>query len=458
MQLEADQAAAPSQALLHLLELARRARHSASAEELAFLAVNDSHILAPYRQAALWFEADGVRALSGVVEAEANAPYAHWIDAVCRHLHGSHAQAAAVEAVQLPAALAGDWAEWLPPYGLWLPFSPAASGGEGGGLLLAADQPWPEHAIALMREWQDAWLHAWTSRQRASASPWRSWRQLRRVLARRPGQAWWRQPRWRLAAAVLLLLLLPVRLTVLAPGELVPKDAATVRAPLDGVLGRFEVQPNQAVKAGQLLFSFDEAQLAARRDVAAQALAAAQAEYRQFAQQALSDPRSKAQLAILSSKIEEKRAEDEYVGQQLARARVTAPQDGVALFDDPGEWLGKPVQMGERIMRVAMPEQLEVEAWLPIGDAIPLPERGELNLYLAASPLSAIPARLRYVAHEASLRPDGSYAYRVRATLDAPTAQRVGLKGTARLSGGWVPLAYWLLRRPLATVRQALGL
>ena len=48
-------------------------------------------------------------------------------------------------------------------------------------------------------------------------------------------------------------------------------------------------------------------------------------------------------------------------------------------------------------------------------------------------------------------------AYRLRATLTEPTGHRVGLKGTARLQGRWVPLAYWVLRRPLASVRAAVG-
>jgi hypothetical protein len=192
--------------------------------------------------------------------------------------------------------------------------------------------------------------------------------------------------------------------------------------------------------------------------VATQALATAQAEYRQYAQQALSDPRSKSQLAILNGKIEEKRAEADYAKDQYERSRVTAPQDGIALFDDPSEWIGKPVQTGERIMRVAAPDDVEVEAWLPIGDAIPLPDDASVSLYLATSPLSPISARVRYVAHDAVPRPDGTYAYRVRAKLDEHVDRRVGLKGTAKLSGGWVPLAYWMLRRPLATIRQHIGL
>ncbi len=54
--------------------------------------------------------------------------------------------------------------------------------------------------------------------------------------------------------------------------------------------------------------------------------------------------------------------------------------------------------------------------------------------------------------------PDGQYAYRVRATLEGETAHRVGLKGTAKLQGDWVPLAYWMLRRPLAALRGLAGL
>jgi len=108
-------------------------------------------------------------------------------------------------------------------------------------------------------------------------------------------------------------------------------------------------------------------------------------------------------------------------------------------------------------MRIAAPDDAEVEAWLPVGDAIPLPPDASVNLYLAADPLTALHARVRYVAHDAVPRPDGTYAYRLRARLDGRIAQRVGLKGTAKVSGERVPLIYWMLRRPLSTIRQTLG-
>lgn len=96
----------------------------------------------------------------------------------------------------------------------------------------------------------------------------------------------------------------------------------------------------------------------------------------------------------------------------------------------------------------------------PTATGLPIHSAGSSNSAMpswGASPLSPVEASLRYLAHDAVERPDGNYAYRLRATLTEPTGHRVGLKGTARLQGRWVPLAYWVLRRPLASVRAAVG-
>jgi hypothetical protein len=442
--------------LVRLLELSRRARQAATVEELAFLAVNDSHALCAYRQGALWFAGTGIEALSGVVEPETNAPYAQWLDRTCRFLNDAHPTATAITASGLSAELAREWSEWLPPHGLWLPFN-ADSGENRGGLLLAAERPWSEEAIVLLEEWMGVWHHAWLARLKSEPWHWKNWKQLLKGAQGKPDTPWWKRRGVQVAAAILLAMLFPVRLSVLAPGELVPAKPVVIRAPLDGVIGQFNVQPNQAVKAGQLLFTFDEASVDTRREVAEQAVAAAVAEYRQYEQQALSDQKSKAQLAQLLSKVAEKRAEADYFKDQYERSHVVAAEDGIALLDDPSEWTGKAVQTGERIMRIAVPGDVEIEAWLPIGNAIPLPDHADANLYLAASPLSSLSAKVRYIAHDAVARPDGTYAYRVRASLAQGTDQRVGLKGTVKLSGGRVPLIYWILRRPLATIRQTLG-
>lgn len=432
-----------------LLHLAHMARHAQNAVELDFMAVNATHALMPYRQAVLWRQDAGISTLSGVVQIEANAPYVHWLERLCPQLNAGQ-----VVVADLGAPFKDEWAEWLPAYGLWLPT------GSEGGMLLARDIPWMENEIALLTEWSDIWWHA----RNAKAAPAR-WNiaSLRTRLrdgfdkARNAQLPWWRRPKLIAAVTVVAVLLFPVRLTVLAPGELVPAHPAVVRSPLEGVIDQFHVKPNQVVKQGQPLFDFDEQQLASRLAVASQALATAEAEYRQSAQQALTDGKSKGLLATLQGKIEERRAENEFLRGQVERAHVLAPRDGIVLFDDPSEWTGRPVMTGERIMRIAAPEDVEVEAWLAIGDAIPLTQGAPVSLYLSASPLQPVDAQVRYASYDAVQRPDGTYAYRVRAQPQDAVPHRVGLKGTAKLSGNRVPLAYWVLRRPLAAIRQTFG-
>jgi multidrug efflux pump subunit AcrA (membrane-fusion protein) len=454
-----------------LLGLCRQAREARSQAELAFLLVNGSVALTPYRQAALWWAEGGVKTLSGLVQPEVNAPYAQWVSALARHC--SRADAArqapgtaagvagprALAAHDLPPELAAPWGQWWPAHALWiaLPVGTTVDPAGAGGLLLTRDEPFTPRDAALWREWAGAWWHAREALRHASPQRrWRLWgRETAGALpARRRG---WRHPALWGAAAMAVAALWPVRLSVLAPGELVPRQPTVVRAPVDGVIDVFHVQPNQLVRKGAPLFGFDEAVIQSRLDVAQQALATATTELRQTTQQALGDARVRPQLALLGGRIEERRAEVAALRRQLERSRVLAPQDGVVLLDDATEWIGRPITLGERVLRIARTDDVEIEAWLPIADAIALEPGAPVLLYLNASPLAPVAARLRLVAHEAAQRPDGSYAYRVRATLEAPTAHRVGLKGTTKLQGDRVPAIYWALRRPLATLRSTLG-
>lgn len=450
-----------------LLDLSRRARQAQNARELGFLLVNESLRLAHYRQAVLWLSEEGAYTLSGVVQPEANAPYVLWVEKVCRHLADESPSATrTLTARDLPAALAAEWEDWWPAHALWVPM-PAVTGAKAIGasatpsasVLLLKDDSWAPDVHAWLWEWAQTWWHAFHALHHPKIRFWRAvWQRLKSLGAAQPQVPWWKQNRIRWAAAALAIALCPVRLTVLAPGELVPSNPAMVRAPLEGVVDTFLVQPNQPVTKDQPLFSFDEALIKSRLEVAAQSLATAETEYRQTTQQALADPKFRSQLAILIGKIEEKRAEVDFLSDQLKRSQVLAPQDGIVLFDDPSEWIGRPVNIGERIMRIADASKTEVEAWLPLSDAITLEAGAAVTLYLNASPLSPVSAKVRYMAHDAVERPDGSFAYRVRATLEGATSHRVGLKGTAKLHGGWVPLSYWMLRRPLAAIRTAMGL
>lgn len=451
---------AANNALLALLELGRRSRHAGSASELGFLLANDTHDLLPYRQAALWTKAAGVHTLSGVLKIEANAPYVQWLGAVLDHCGENLDAPAQIAADGLPDDLARHWNEWLPASACWLPLRDGIEGPVTAGVLFARDQPFSPADLALLAEWTDMWRLAWKAQ---NGRPAWSFALLKQRLSGvvRPqtdaGQPWWKTRVARIAIVAGVVLLLPVRLTVLAPAELVPVNPSLVRAPVDGLIESFAVQPNQKVRAGQPLFAFDLALVRSRLDVAKQEVLTAQAELRQATQAALVDPAARLQLSTLSGKLQEREAQAAYIAQQLERTTVVAPVDGVVLLDEPSEWIGRPVTTGQTILRIATPDDVEVEAWIGIGDAIPLPQDAPLALHLNASPLSPVAATVRYMAFEPVERPGGDYAYRLRAAPDGKVAHRVGLKGTARISGRRVPLGYWIMRRPLAALRVWLG-
>lgn len=439
--------------LLTLHELSRRAREAATADELAFLLVNSSHQLVPYRQAVLLRREDGVRALSGVVKPELNAPYVDWVRSLERQHLSELAAPRALTPADASAALAADWADWWPEHALAMP-----TGEPGSCLLLARDMAFSDDEQALLAEWLATWWHAWQALQ-ARQPAGLGQRFKRWITRRRPQQLPWfkRKTVWALAL-LLVLPWVPVRMTVLASAELVPASPYVVRSPIDGVLSRFHVQPNQAVRVGEPLLEFDEALLHSKVRVAEESLKAAREQYRQTNQLALEDPKYRSELALLAGAIEERASEYAFLRQQFERTRVSAPVSGLALFDDPSGWIGKPLAVGERIMRIAPPGELEVEVWLPLDDAVVLKPGHEVTLYLQSAPLDPVRASLRYVSLEAQARPDGQFAYRLRATPLRPTEHRVGLKGTAKISGDWTVLAYWLLRKPWAIARATLGI
>jgi HlyD family secretion protein len=438
------------QVFLSLLEMGRRARTAASSDELAFMLVNGTHSLTPYRQAALWWSDTGVQALSGVVQPDHNAPYVDWLKRVFKAQVSDEPTITRIDPGTLPDAQRNTWSEWLPAHGVRVPLA----GQPSGALLLARDTEWTDSDLALLQEWCQTWLHAWRAKNVPTRTA--SWRQWLQASDR--AQAWYRRKTTWAITALLLVLFTPVRMTVLAAGEVVPSQPVVVRAPIEGVIERFDVQPNSTVQKGQALFGFDPILIETRVNVARQSLETALAQYRQTSQMALSDSKFKIELASQAGSIEEKRAEFEYLKDQKKRSTVKAPAEGIVLFDDPSSWIGKPVAIGERIMRIAKTGDTEVEAWLPISDAVDLAAGDGIVLYLQADPLVPVRAKLSYFSHDAVERPDGTYAYRIRGQLDPNQSPRVGLKGTAKLSGQWTVLGYWLLRRPIAVMRTTLGL
>jgi hypothetical protein len=80
-------------------------------------------------------------------------------------------------------------------------------------------------------------------------------------------------------------------------------------------------------------------------------------------------------------------------------------------------------------------------------------------MFLDADPLSSIPARAVSIGYQAEPNTTQQLVYRVDAEIDGDhPGLRIGARGTAQLQGQMVPLAFYLLRRPISALRQYFGL
>ncbi|MCF7966486.1 MAG: efflux RND transporter periplasmic adaptor subunit [Methylobacter tundripaludum] len=433
-------------ALATLLQLEKTFRNADTSEALAYTLVNDSRSLIEYRQAALWqINESQVIAVSGLAVIDTNAPYISWLKQVFKQLSADASGAIRrLAAEDLEGDCADEWRQWLPAHAVWLPVS-AYGATPQAGLLLARESDWTDGELYLLEHVADTFGHAW-----AALSPRPSfWK-----------QDWLTKKRLMVGLAVLFCLLwIPVRQTAMAPASVIPGHPTILRAAIDGVVDRFYVQPNDQVAKDQLLLSLEEETIKNKLTVTRKALEVAEAEYRKTAQQAMFDMDSKAQVNILQSRVEQQQAEVRSMEDWLARIDIKAPHAGIAVFSDANDWIGKPVTIGERILMVADPADVELEVQLPIADAINLESGAKVQFFLNVDPVTPVSAELYFAAYQAEVTPDEVLAYRLKAKFkQADVLPRIGLKGTAKVFGSRVPFVYYVLRRPLAALRQWMGL
>lgn len=439
---------AATQGLLALLQLGQRAREAATLEELGFIAVNETRNLLLYRQAALWLKDDvrGVVAVSGVSQLDATAPYIQWLARVFRSLQHDRVEPSRLNAGDLAPVIAEEWGQWWPRDALVIPLA-RQNNNVNGLLLLARDGAWQDDEIDLALEVGRIHGHAvFALRPRETLAL-----RLRNLM---------RSRKWllRAAFAMLVVLCLPVRLNVLMQAEVTPLDAFVVRAPLEGVIDRFQVRPNESVAEGAPLFNLDTTALESRNATAREAYETAREAYRQSAQLAVMDDKAKLEVALHKGMLDQKAVDLAYTASQLDRVQVKAARSGVAVFSDVQEWIGRVVSTGEKVLVLADPSKVELTARMPVSDQIAVQPGAEIVFHPQAAPFSSFVAIVDSVAYRAEPSDDNVLTYRIRAHFKPGDAiPRLGLIGNARVYANRVPLIYTILRRPLTVVRQWFG-
>lgn len=162
---------------------------------------------------------------------------------------------------------------------------------------------------------------------------------------------------------------------------------------------------------------------------------------------------------MLRAEVESQQAELSYTRSLLERSRITAPHDGIAIFNDPNDLRGAPVKTGQRVMLVARPDDTELLVRIPVDALIDIDRNVPVKFFLNIAPLDNVTVEFETISYEATPDADGLITYKMKASFaDDAHRPRVGLKGTAKIYGPRTVLGYKILRRPLLGLRQILGL
>ena len=431
-----------------LLRLEQMVLSAQSLAEARFIITNETRSLSPYIQATLLLgELDEpliAHCLSDVSEVDRTTPFVAWVERLAQHMHAQSLGKAIVpiQGEQLTAALRREWPDFAAASLLWVPLY-SAEHQRQGALLLSREQPWSARELAVLSHLST--VYAVGLQRHARRKRWH-----------------WQQPRtrkwaWVAAVALVVLSLWPVRMSVLAPAEISPRDAFVVAAPIDGVVTGIRVLPNQLVVPNTVLAELESTDLKGLQDIAGKALDVAQAELHRTQQAAFVDPARKADLAQLQAQVDLKRREFQLAQSRHQKTVLNSDRAGVAVVDDPQAWKGRPVRVGERILSIADPAHVEVTVMVPVKDAIVLEAGHDIRLFLDTDPLRSLKGKVKYVVYEPTMASEWP-AYKVTATLDASEpVPRIGLRGTARIYGEDTLLFYYLLRRPITAARQWIG-
>jgi hypothetical protein len=427
-----------------ILQIERDSRRAKTVAALQFLIANETRRAIGARQVFVLAGAERpkVTAVSSLSSVERQSPVILWIEAETRRLLASTDGIAPIEATLAPTDGVGE----VFPFRQALVMVLAHRAGHRHGAIMALRETAFTQAEAMMlQRLGETFSHA-----------------LGALVGKRQGLLLGRRKPLvavACAAGLVALGMLPVPMTALAPIEVVPRSAIVVSATLDGAIEQVAVDPNQPVKAGDVLFRYLDAQARGALDVANREVAVAEARLRQVSQLAFVDPTAKRDLAVAQTELRLKRAERDFASDQFERTVVRAGTDGIAVFADKRELLGRPVTIGQRIMEIADPDQTQFRLQVPADDALVLNSASRVRVFMDSDPLNPVQARIVRSSPMARAADGSALTFRSDAELaNGGVMPLLGHRGTAQISGDTVSLAFYLLRRPLAGLRQRTGL
>ena len=263
---------------------------------------------------------------------------------------------------------------------------------------------------------------------------------------------------WKVIVLIIVISIIPIKITSTAPVEVIPKNPVLITSPFEGVVKKIVVNNNDKINSGDLLVLLEDTDLLNNYNLSKQSLQVAEKELLRSRQSSFTNNEEKARLAELVAQVDLKKAEVESTGEKLKNSKLYASKKGIAIVDQKTDWQGRPVSVGEKIITLANPNNVEFLVWLPVKDSLVIKENSEVKVFLDINPIKPLKGKLLRASYEPSLSPEEVLSYKIGVSYEGAEPPRIGLRGTAKIYGSKVMLIYYLFRKPITFVRQMIGI
>lgn len=442
------------QLLLLINRLQLKAFNAASHEQLSFIIVNDTHQVFKYDRAYL-FEIEGdrfdLKAISGLHSVNKETELYQKSLRLLKGFKEIHRpQQLSQEAFSDPDHLWNDLMKEKKCLTYWLPIE--IDGKLRLGLWIESDVTDEQ----MQRNPKEELAFLYTNLAPSFAAAWAKFDKNRFIK----GLGRNRKLRfYALLTALIVLFGVRVPLRVAAPCEVVASEPFVVTAPLDGIIDHVVVKPGQNIQTGDLLFEYDRRVPEEEYRTVQKQMEVAREELNRSMTLGLSDPKSLAEVQILKLKLQKEEIAYELAQKQKQKLDVEAEIPGIVVMDDPDEWRGRPVKVGEKVLSISDPAHTKIKLWVPESDNISIDSQIPLQITLNVTPDRNYKAKLSYIAFESQIGQGEVPAFQGEAEWDQPhEGVKLGLRGTAILYGEKVSLFYFLVRKPWSTFRHFTGI
>ena len=255
-----------------------------------------------------------------------------------------------------------------------------------------------------------------------------------------------RRRRWALgiAAAIVLLLIIPWPIRVDGPARVLPATRIAVTAPVDGVIGSILHREGDVLRPGDII--------ARLRDGSYQAALAEARSTLRIAESDLARFRSAGDAAAMfeaQSRRDAARAKIDLAQQRLDQTQIRAAAAGVLLTPNLDERVGQFLSSGSELAVIGDVRQVDVEVAVPEVEASLLKPGEKVALKIHPYPTRTYHGAVTRVG--ASVHEEGKDRFVIveSRVANGDGALRAGMLGEGKVSVATRPLLFALLRAPL---------